>query len=166
MQWFIRNPYDLHIKIKPILSLKWKRYSAHIHCEGELAQGAHILCLRVTWLSVEATGCCRTSLLRVGSRKKKKSIFLTMHSRLGVKFPSIRWHKAGSLQDSTQHIHPPKKEQGKLRQWHWMSTGWRTGSVFIEYSSEYIYPSRQSSQEGLVLLEMSQYGMTKTWIKA
>lgn len=46
-----------------------------------------------------------------------------------------------------------------------MSTGWRTEPVFIRYSSEYIHPSRQSSQEGLVLLEMSQYGMTKPQIK-
>lgn len=77
MQWFVSNLYDLHIKIKPVLSLKRKAYSAGIHSEGEPAQGVRILCIRVTWLSVEATGCCSTSLLSVGLEKriiKKKNL--------------------------------------------------------------------------------------------
>lgn len=159
MQWFVSNLYDLHIKIKSVLWLKWKPYSAGIHCEGEPAQGVRALCIRVTWLSVEVTGCCSTSLLSVGQEKKKKNLpHYAFPPRSKVSFHP-------SLPDGAQHMHPPKKEQRKLRQWNWMSTGWRTGSVFIGYSSKNIYPSRQTSQEGLVLLEMSQYGMTKSQIK-
>lgn len=73
-QWCVRNPYDLHIKIKPTLSLKWKPYSAGIHCKGEPAHEVHILCLRVTWLPVEATGCYNLGLISVRSRGRRKQL--------------------------------------------------------------------------------------------
>lgn len=92
----------------------------------------YILYVWVTWLSVQAIGRCSTSLRVALGKGESSSLYIPIH-----------WGKVGSPPDATQHIHRPKKEQVKLRQWNWTSTECGTGFVFMGYSRKYIYPSRK-----------------------
>lgn len=69
-----------------------------------------------------------------------------------------------SLQDATQHIpHSKKRKENSRSESEWAQNGQQALSL-SDFTVD-IHPSRQSSHKGLLLFEMSQYGMSKPQIK-